>query len=131
MTRVRSMIFFASVLSLLLAGCATSGPIPLWSGYFWRGKSKLAGVTVTRDDGVQETIRADDPRFDTFVALPAKDFDTFMGQYLYSCESWRPGTDYMPADQALKRFQVLIEDWQASAKPAGWGEALPAFGGAK
>jgi hypothetical protein len=107
-----------TVALLLLLGITscTSGPIPKWDGKLWAGDSKNAGITRSQEsDPAQKTIKANDPRFDDYVAMSYGDFRLFMATYVYGCKTWKPGIKLMGADEAMLKFKIILDEWQAES----------------
>ena len=111
MTRALLTICFLSSLT----ACVT-GPIPKWEGKIWLARTKQAGIVFTLPDGTNELIRADDPRFNDFIAMTTDDFKSLVVTYIQGCKAWKPGVKMMSAAQANARFQILMEDIQAQSQ---------------
>ena len=113
MTRALLTTCFLS--SLMISACVT-GPIPKWEGNIWLGRAKYTGVIFTKPDGTNEIIRADDPRFNDFIAMTTDDFKSLVVTYIQGCKTWKPGVKMMTATQANARFQILMEDISAESQ---------------
>ena len=113
MTHARLII--CSLSSLLLASCV-SGPVPKWDGKIWIGRSKQVGIIFTDSDGKNEVVRADDPRFNDYIAMTSDVFKALIVTYVQGCKQWKPGVRMMTASQANMRFQVFLEDLKNEAE---------------
>jgi hypothetical protein len=109
MTRALLTIFCLSSLA-----CVT-GPVPRWEGKIWLGRAKQVGIIFTLPDGTNEVIRADDPRFNNFIAMTTDDFKSLVVTYIQGCKTWKPGVAMMSAKSANMRFQILMEDIKSQA----------------
>lgn len=110
MTRALLTICFLSSLT----ACVT-GPVPKWEGSIWLGRAKYTGIILTKPDGTNEIVRADDPRFNDFIAMTTSDFKGLLVTYVQGCKEWKPGVKMMTAAQANARFQILMEDIKAES----------------
>jgi hypothetical protein len=107
MTRALLMIFCLS--SLALTSCV-SGPIPKWEGKIWLGRQKAAGIIFTNSDGSNEIIRADDPRFNDYIAMTTDDLKSFLATYVFGCAKWKTNVQMMTPEKAYKSFGFLWEE---------------------
>ena len=90
---------------LSLGGCA-HGEIPKWNGKIWAGDSSRAGIARAQD---AEFIAANDPAFDSYLAMSFDDFRSFYTTYVLSCERWRKGVPMMSALEAWQTYKEAAE----------------------
>lgn len=86
--------------------------MPKWDGKLYAGDSKRAGITRAQSN---ESIPANDPRFDDFVAMSYEDFRRFVAVYVYGCQTWKPGVKMMDGKESQAVFKVILDQWQAEA----------------
>lgn len=112
---IRALLMIFCLSSLALTSCV-SGPIPKWEGKIWLGRQKAAGIIFTNADGTNEIIRADDPRFNDYIAMTTDDFKQLVVTYVQGCKQWKPGAKMMSAQEANARFQILMKDLENEAQ---------------
>lgn len=113
---VRSQLpgILGTFLILSLYGCGTvSKPIPKWDGKIWAADSSRSSIRRSQES---EEIKANDPLFDSYMAMTYQDFRSFYATYILGCEKWRDGIQMMDATEALQRYSIAMKDLQDAEK---------------
>ncbi len=73
------------ILSLSLSSCG-GAKIPVWAGKIYAGTSKDVAITRAQD---KESIACKDVKFDEFMCISYKDFESFYSTYVLGCKEWK------------------------------------------
>ncbi len=110
-----SILSNVAVVGLLtLVSCAHPGSFPAWDVEIWPGKPEIGGVVHTDTNGTVRTMKATDPYFSKGAWISYNDLRKAY-ILIQSCKEWKKGTQMMSAQEAIQRFEPLMEDMKRAA----------------